>query len=117
MQRPWSPARVQGHAVLHDFCMCIPYGGITAVAGVAMLVLGAQQLGMQLAAAGAAVVAASVLSLRTWKAGGSSTPFTLASTGGRRQLQSLAAAPAASLQADLALHPRCSRWNTAGSDH
>jgi hypothetical protein len=77
------------HAVLHDFCMSIPYGSIAAAGGLVSLLFGAGALGWQVAAAGAAVLAASVLSLKTWKAGGSSLPFTLASAGARARGRAL----------------------------
>lgn len=67
---------------MHDFCMTIPYGAITAAAGLVSLLFGARTLGVQVAAAGLAVCIASVMSLRTWKAGGSSQPYTLLSGGG-----------------------------------
>lgn len=72
-----------GHAFLHDFCMSIPYGALTLVGGGVSAAMGAQQLGLQLAGAGAAVCAASVLSLRAWRSGGQSTPYTFVSAGGR----------------------------------
>jgi hypothetical protein len=70
-----------GHAFLHDFCMTIPYGALVAAGGLVSLFFGASSLGMQVAGAGAVVCASSVCSLKSWKAGGSSTLFTLASAG------------------------------------
>jgi hypothetical protein len=70
-----------GRALLHDFCMTIPYSAIALVSAVIAVVLKAPSAGMQLAGAGAAVALCSVLSLRAWRRGGSAVPFTLASTG------------------------------------
>lgn len=69
------------HAVLHDFCMGLPYGALAAAAGLGSLLFGAGALGWQVAAAGAAVLAASALSLRAWRGGGPHAAFTLASAG------------------------------------
>lgn len=62
--------------------MSIPYGAISIIAGVILCVLGATTLGGTAAIAGATIVAASVLSLKEWKAGQSSTFYTLTSAGG-----------------------------------
>lgn len=70
-----------GHAMLHDFCMTIPYGGIALVSGLVAFVFKATTAGMQLSGAGAVISLCSVLSLKTWKTGGSSTPYTLLSGG------------------------------------
>lgn len=70
-----------GHAFLHDFCMTIPFGAIAAAVGGVSLFLGMAAFGAKVASAGAAVLLASVLSLKTWKAGAGTTPYTLASAG------------------------------------
>lgn len=59
--------------------MCIPYGALAAAGGLVSLLFGAGALGWQVAAAGAAVLAASALSLRSWRSGGPHASFTLAS--------------------------------------
>ncbi|MEW5318252.1 MAG: hypothetical protein WDW38_009487 [Sanguina aurantia] len=69
----------KGHAFLHDFCMTIPFGAATVIVGIAVAVLGAQTIGMQLLSAGAATAMCSVLSLQAWKKGGSSTLYTTVS--------------------------------------
>ncbi|KAI8469018.1 MAG: hypothetical protein J3K34DRAFT_470342 [Monoraphidium minutum] len=74
-----SPGGGGRHAVLHDFCMTLPYGALAAAGGLASLLLGAQAAGWQVAGAGAAVLLASALSLKAWRAGGSSLPYTLVS--------------------------------------
>lgn len=76
----------KGHAFLHDFCMTIPFGIACVVAGVAIVALGAQTIGMQLLSAGAATAMCSILSLQAWKKGGSSTLYTAVSAGGQMQL-------------------------------
>lgn len=70
-----------GHAKLHDFCMTIPYGAIAAVGGVVSLLFGAHNLGPKIATAGVLVCASSFLSLKSWRQGGASTPFTATSAG------------------------------------
>lgn len=70
-----------GHAKLHDFCMTIPYGGIALLSGLVALVFKAQGVGLQLLGAGAVISLCSVLSVKSWKAGGGSVPFTLVSAG------------------------------------
>lgn len=71
----------KGHAFLHDFCMTIPFGIACVVAGVAIVALGSQTIGMQLLSAGAATAMCSILSLQAWKKGGSSTLYTAVSAG------------------------------------
>lgn len=70
-----------GHAKLHDFCMTIPYGAIALFSGLVALVFKAPAVGVQLAGAGGVVSICSVLSLKSWKAGGGSTLYTLTSAG------------------------------------
>lgn len=71
----------KGHAFLHDFCMSIPYGAIAVFAGVALYVLGLTDLAGVAVVSGGTCAMASVLSLKEWKAGGSSTTYTLTSAG------------------------------------
>lgn len=66
---------------MHDFCMTIPYVGIAAVSGLLAFAFGTPAVGLQLAAVAAVVGLCSVLSLKAWKAGGSSTAYTLVSAG------------------------------------
>jgi hypothetical protein len=73
-----APAR---HAVLHDFCMCIPYGAIALLAGVGLFFLNLTNIAGTALVAGATALAASVLSLQEWKAGGDSKQYTLISSG------------------------------------
>jgi hypothetical protein len=61
--------------------MALPYGAIAAAGGLGSLFFGAAALGWQVAGAGAAVLASAALSLRAWKGGGSSLPYTLVSAG------------------------------------
>ncbi|GLI64312.1 hypothetical protein VaNZ11_007511 [Volvox africanus] len=70
------PAR---HAVLHDFCMCIPYGAISVLAGIGLFFLNLTNLAGTSLIAGATSLAASVLSLQEWKVGGDSKQYTLIS--------------------------------------
>ena len=66
-------------ALLHDFCMCIPYGVIVVVGGLLAALFGAGSSGLIIAAAGAAELVASGQSLGAWKLGKSSTLYTLLS--------------------------------------
>jgi hypothetical protein len=70
-----------GHAVLHDFCMAIPYGTLALVGGLVALVSGGGLLAGGVAAGGALVCAMAALSLKAWKARTACTPYTLVSAG------------------------------------
>lgn len=67
------------HALLHDFCMCIPYGLIVLLGGLLTALLGGGSSGLMVAVAGAAELVASGQSLGAWKTGKSSIPYTLLS--------------------------------------
>ncbi|GMH44083.1 hypothetical protein BSKO_12017 [Bryopsis sp. KO-2023] len=69
------------HAALHDFCMGIPFGGAMTVAGLVSSFLCKASSGLPITAMGAAIVVSSILSLKAWKKGASSMPFTVLSTG------------------------------------
>eukprot|EP00200_Dunaliella_tertiolecta_P002886 CAMPEP_0202349894 /NCGR_PEP_ID=MMETSP1126-20121109/7189_1 /ASSEMBLY_ACC=CAM_ASM_000457 /TAXON_ID=3047 /ORGANISM="Dunaliella tertiolecta, Strain CCMP1320" /LENGTH=230 /DNA_ID=CAMNT_0048941767 /DNA_START=100 /DNA_END=791 /DNA_ORIENTATION=+ len=76
-----------GHAILHDFCMMIPYGTLAILASLVMFFAAAplRMLALPLAAAGSTALATSVLSLQRWRQGLQSAPLTLAtaaSSGG-----------------------------------
>ena len=77
------PTNQQGfrHAILHDFCMSIPFGSIVLAAGVVSLLFGSGRQGLAFAAAGTGVLAASFFSLVQWRAQRPSTVFTLVSAG------------------------------------
>jgi len=68
-----------GHAVLHDFCMAIPYGAVTLLAGLVLLGLGASTAVPQCIGGGSLVLLSSFLSFKAWKKQDDSTLFTLAS--------------------------------------
>ena len=55
------------HAVLHDFCMLIPYSAIIAAAGLVTLVFGSRTAGVQLLLGSAVMGAAAGSSLSRWK--------------------------------------------------
>ena len=55
------------HAVLHDFCMVIPYSAVIAAAGLVTLVFGSRTAGVQLLLGGAVMGAAAASSLSRWK--------------------------------------------------
>lgn len=61
--------------------MTIPYGAIAAVSGLLAFAFKAPAVGLQLAAVAAVVALCSVFSLKSWKAGGGSTAYTLVSAG------------------------------------
>jgi hypothetical protein len=69
------------HAALHDFCMCIPYGALLLAGGAASLLTGGSKAGAALCLFGAVHALLAALSLRAWKRGASSAPYTLLSAG------------------------------------
>ncbi len=77
------PANQQGyrHAILHDFCMGIPYGSIVLAAGLVSLLFGSGQQGIAFAAGGTGILASAFFSLVQWRAQRPSTMFTLGSAG------------------------------------
>ena len=77
------PANQQGyrHAILHDFCMGIPYGSIVLAAGLVSLLFGSGHRGIAFAAGGTAILASAFFSLVQWRAQRPSTMFTLGSAG------------------------------------
>ena len=77
------PANQQGfrHAILHDFCMSIPFGSVVLAAGVVSLLFGSGKQGLAFALAGTGILAASFFSLVQWRAQRPSTAFTLLSAG------------------------------------
>ncbi|KAL3150493.1 hypothetical protein ABBQ32_000314 [Trebouxia sp. C0010 RCD-2024] len=81
------PLNQQGfrHAILHDFCMSIPFGSIVLAAGVVSLMFGSGKQGLGFVLAGAGILAAAFFSLVQWRAQRPSTAFTLISAGKRDQ--------------------------------
>ena len=104
------------HAVLHDFCMCIPYGVLLAAGGLLALVFGGGPPALAMTAAGATQVRGrrvdgrargsradvcavaipplaatqvwlSTRSLKAWKAGRSGQRYTVAAAGARGPLR------------------------------
>ncbi len=77
------PANQQGyrHAILHDFCMGIPYGSIVLAAGLVSLIFGSGKQGIAFAIGGSGILGAAFFSLVQWRAQRPSTIFTLASAG------------------------------------
>ena len=77
------PENQQGfrHAILHDFCMGIPYGSIVLAAGLVSLMFGSGRKGIMFALGGAFMLAGAFFSLLQWRQHRPSTVFTLASTG------------------------------------
>lgn len=84
------------HAVLHDFCMCIPYGALLLVAGLALLATGGSAAGGALCLFGGVHTLLAMASLRAWKRGATSAPFTALSAG--------ALAPAVGAKAVVSFH-------------
>lgn len=81
MQASSSEAIGVRHAVLHDFCMIIPYSGLIIIAGLASMPFGAGWRGGILAATGAVELALSIKSLKMFQEEKKSTPYTIASAG------------------------------------
>jgi len=71
-----NPAATGRHSVLHDFCMCIPYGSIVAAGGL-LSTIWTGLPGLYIAAAGIAEVLLSTKSLKAWKNGQSSSIYTV----------------------------------------
>jgi len=69
------------HAVLHDFCMIIPYSILVILAGLITIPFGAGGRGFILAAVGGVELGLSCISLTRFQAQQSSTPFTAGSAG------------------------------------
>ena len=69
------------HAALHDFCMCIPYSAILLAGGLVSLGTGGGSAGAALCLFGCVHSLLAVLSLRAWKRGASSAPYTALSAG------------------------------------
>ena len=66
-----------GHAILHDFCLVIPYGLLLVLVGlIGVATPGAVKFGWLTAAAGLAQMFLSSKSLGSWKAGGNHRIFT-----------------------------------------
>lgn len=58
----------QRHAVLHDFCMCIPYGAVIGTLGLVAVLLKMTKFGALLIAIGIVEMFLSSMSLKRWKA-------------------------------------------------
>ena len=71
----------KSYALLHDFCLVIPYGIALVVLGAVAWIKASTTVGVALAGAGALASGFAVLSLRCYEAGKKSTPFTVAATG------------------------------------
>ena len=69
------------HAILHDFCMIIPYSCIVAAAGLLSIPFGNGWKGLLLAMFGAVELALTITSLKRWRTGASNMPLTAASAG------------------------------------
>jgi hypothetical protein len=67
--------------MLHDFCLCIPYGGILTLAGLVSLFFKGGTTGLALMGAGAVVEILAGLSLGSWRQGKSSSVFVVGSAG------------------------------------
>ena len=70
------------HAVLHDFCMVIPFSVIIFAVGLVTVLVGSRSAGLQLLVGGAVMGAAAASSLSRWKKGLSSRPVTVPAAGG-----------------------------------
>ena len=70
------------HAILHDFCMCVPFGIVTALAGLGVSVL-RHNLGLWLLGGGVATLFLTSTSLRVWRQGSKSQAYTAGCLGKR----------------------------------
>lgn len=61
------------HAVLHDFCMMIPYGLVVVLAGIALGIRGPPAAGIMLSFSGLGILMCSKASLSSWKEGSRNT--------------------------------------------
>lgn len=69
------------HAVLHDFCMVIPYGALMVLAGLLSLAFKSGAVGLRVAAVGVLQLLLATLSLGSWRKGKPSTVYTLTAGG------------------------------------
>ncbi|PNH08430.1 hypothetical protein TSOC_005013 [Tetrabaena socialis] len=74
-----APPSSSRHAVLHDFCMVIPFSAVSIGCGIALFFLKLTTVAGAALIAGATALVAAVLSLQEWKAGGDSKTYTLTS--------------------------------------
>ena len=66
------------HAVLHDFCMNIPYGlSMVALGIIGMMLSGAGKFGLLAVAVGVVEMVLSSVSLKGWKKGKRNAPWTI----------------------------------------
>lgn len=79
MQAPVGEPPRRSYAILHDFCMQIPYGGIMVLSGLILGVKGPLAAGVLLSLTGMGILMCARASLRAWKIGRSSTAYTLLS--------------------------------------
>eukprot|EP01026_Neomeris_dumetosa_P018146 TRINITY_DN17102_c0_g1_i1.p1 TRINITY_DN17102_c0_g1~~TRINITY_DN17102_c0_g1_i1.p1 ORF type:complete len:216 (-),score=33.71 TRINITY_DN17102_c0_g1_i1:183-830(-) len=68
------------HAILHDFCMMIPYGLIAALCGLISLLFQGGEAALIVTGCGVGVLLMSFASLAVWRRGESSIPYTLITT-------------------------------------
>mmetsp|Transcript_10035 Transcript_10035/g.23922 ORF Transcript_10035/g.23922 Transcript_10035/m.23922 type:complete len:221 (+) Transcript_10035:285-947(+) len=76
-----QPENSSRHAVLHDFCMSIPYGATAVLGGLISALIGWRGLGFAVSAGGILICLLSAASLRAWKARKSCTLFTSTGSG------------------------------------
>lgn len=69
------------HAILHDFCMIIPYSSIVFLAGIVSLFFGTGWKGVALAAAGAVELWLTLQSLKLWRVGAEHRLYTTITAG------------------------------------
>lgn len=100
------------HAVLHDFCMVLPAGGLLLAAGVAGLLAGSGRGAAVVAWGGVAELLLAAMSLKAWKKGRRSVGAAITSlqTGAlrksNRRVVNMACAMLHALQQRVTLSPR-----------
>lgn len=67
-------------AILHDFCMCIPYGATLAVIGLSVTVMGMAKYGLLVLSIGGVEMILSTISLKAWKKRAGNGKWTLCSS-------------------------------------
>lgn len=117
LRPPVQASAVAGEerAILHDFCLAIPYAGAATVLGVLGIAngWGAGDFAVKLASAGIAVAVTSILSYKSWSKNSVNTSATLVSAGTLPPSDSLAGGRAVSRATGKGCHASLRRGCSA----